>query len=557
MNAAASAVPANSRKFGLTLIVDAMRYDTMASPAARRYMFPNLAALVEQGFVRRVVTNAQSTQFVMPAIFSQTYPLDYGGYNNGILNRPKSYIEALSEAGYRTHLFSSCNQLGIALGYERGFDTIRTTTDYRVILEQRLTRSIQYHLERIRSGEQSKEQALAVIRDDFGNLLNGIARDVDTQDHSIWSPTLRRINHRVGNAARRELELLKAHPEAVLDKLLRIAPGVYHKFLGRPHVSAAALFLGRFGASINWRTRRWISRRRWPPVLMLSHRPSIAREVIRPAIEFLTESAASEQPIHVHMHMMDVHDCRAINRPIHFLGRLRYLPRWAVARLRGWTRRHWIYDTALMSVDRELGRLFAALEKTGLMQRMMIVVTGDHGSDFAQSPRPKRQVGLRTYRVDLEVPLIVFDGGKTRSPGPAQLFDSMSISATLLDALGVRPSQSFKGCSGYSGGRKAVISESCGHGNADVSRRDLYFTVTTETHKLMAILVGSDMQVLKFFDLAEDSEELHDISKDPAHHDAIRRTFAHLERERREILEMRGVPIPLASWSLADEPAFY
>ena len=49
------------------LVVNAMRYDVLADSDARRFLFPNMARLAERGFVRRVVTNAQSTQFVMPA----------------------------------------------------------------------------------------------------------------------------------------------------------------------------------------------------------------------------------------------------------------------------------------------------------------------------------------------------------------------------------------------------------------------------------------------------------------------------------------------------------
>jgi hypothetical protein len=75
---AAAGAPARN---GLFLLIDALRYDVVSNAEAREFMFPNLARIIDRGFVRRVVTNAQSTQFVMPAIFSQTYPLDHGGYD--------------------------------------------------------------------------------------------------------------------------------------------------------------------------------------------------------------------------------------------------------------------------------------------------------------------------------------------------------------------------------------------------------------------------------------------------------------------------------------------
>ena len=44
--------------------------------------------------MRKVITNAQSTQFVLPSIFSLTYPLDYGGYNYGIRDSCR-YVETI------------------------------------------------------------------------------------------------------------------------------------------------------------------------------------------------------------------------------------------------------------------------------------------------------------------------------------------------------------------------------------------------------------------------------------------------------------------------------
>ena len=42
----------------------------------------------------------------------------------------------------------------------------------------------------------------------------------------------------------------------------------------------------------------------------------------------------------------------------------------------------------------------------------------------------------------------------------------------LLEAAGIDGHPSHKGKSAFGAGRVAVISESCGHGNADIARRD-------------------------------------------------------------------------------------
>ena len=37
------------------------------------------------------ITNGHTTKFVMPSLITQTFPLDFDGYNKVIKNRPKSF----------------------------------------------------------------------------------------------------------------------------------------------------------------------------------------------------------------------------------------------------------------------------------------------------------------------------------------------------------------------------------------------------------------------------------------------------------------------------------
>ena len=78
-------------KNGIFFVIDGLRYDVVSELENAREVVPNLAEIASNGSVTRTVANAQATQFVLPALFSLTYPLDYGGYNNGIRHRPRSY----------------------------------------------------------------------------------------------------------------------------------------------------------------------------------------------------------------------------------------------------------------------------------------------------------------------------------------------------------------------------------------------------------------------------------------------------------------------------------
>ncbi len=67
------------------------------------------------------------------------------------------------------------------------------------------------------------------------------------------------------------------------------------------------------------------------------------------------------------------------------------------------------YDGAIRYADRELGRLFRALEDRGLLARSLVVVTSDHGETFFEH-RPAGH-GNSLYVETLHVPLVVVAPG--------------------------------------------------------------------------------------------------------------------------------------------------
>ena len=128
-----------SFKKSIFLIIDAMRYDTLNN----NNLYPTLSGLAENGIFKKITANACSTQFVLPSLFSLTYPLDNGGYNYGIRDRKASYIETIKKKYDRKAiLVSSCNAMGIGTSFDRGFDEILTTFDFKLLIEQKINRTL-------------------------------------------------------------------------------------------------------------------------------------------------------------------------------------------------------------------------------------------------------------------------------------------------------------------------------------------------------------------------------------------------------------------------------
>ena len=79
----------------LFLMVDALRYDVFDDLDEARQIAPTICSIMDKGVLRRLTSNGMVTQVAMPSILTQTFPFDHGGYNWGLNDRPKSFIEIL------------------------------------------------------------------------------------------------------------------------------------------------------------------------------------------------------------------------------------------------------------------------------------------------------------------------------------------------------------------------------------------------------------------------------------------------------------------------------
>jgi len=100
------------------------------------------------------------------------------------------------------------------------------------------------------------------------------------------------------------------------------------------------------------------------------------------------------------------------------------------------TRERNLYDGEIRYLDAELDRLLVELERLGLDDNTYVVVTSDHGEEFAE--HGGRYHSSQVYDEVLRVPLLItgpgLPAGGVRRSGPVALIDLLP---TLLDLLGV------------------------------------------------------------------------------------------------------------------------
>jgi len=527
-----------NKKNVLFLLIDALRFDVFSDMDYARRIAPNLVALAERGFVRRIVNNGHATKFVMPSLFTQTYPLDWDGYNRGIVGRPKSYVELIQAAGYQTQLFLGHDIDGPLGGVDRGFDEVAVFYDIDLPLNSYLRDIAPHEIDQWRSGKTSKNDLIDLLRRDMDPLLHQAEFSLNRPNRAGAHRKLGVTTRKLARAYHSERILLAHDPLAVVRKIEAIPANFYRYYLGRSRVGRG-LVLRRALFGVKARIQLFMRRQFGLPFQFLSPRvPPLAGEIIDYAIERIT---AMPDPWFSYIHFMDLHDCAIWARPSNLLARLLSLPRIKSAERFQGSPRGLLYDGALAYVDHQIGNLLKRLETDGVLENTMILVTGDHGLIWDKNRDPTQQsvFGFRTHYEFVDVPLILT--GQDRQPSNEGLLDSMSVSATLLDAMAIDGHDSFKGLSAFVKGRDFVINENAGRGNADLDSSDLYFTVVTKTHKLMTLLTGSKLTPVRFYDLTSDPKELCNLVDDVDRAQEIAKLTKHLLVERAPLFLRRGL----------------
>ena len=157
----------------ILIVIDSFRFDSFDNFYHPKKILPNLTFLKENGLSSDIIVNGQATKFVLPSLFTQTFPLDYGGYNSGIKNRPKSFVEILKKNGLKTYMLESHYNDGPECCCDRGFDSAESIYDFRLLLQSYLQQVFRYEVNFFIK-EKSKIK-LKIKLQNFKNILSHIA----------------------------------------------------------------------------------------------------------------------------------------------------------------------------------------------------------------------------------------------------------------------------------------------------------------------------------------------------------------------------------------------
>lgn len=105
---------------------------------------------------------------------------------------------------------------------------------------------------------------------------------------------------------------------------------------------------------------------------------------------------------------------------------------------------HTRYINAAHHVDAQIGRLLAALEQRGLMDKTVIMFTGDHGEEFMEKGHWGHGHGNSFPEEQIRVPLVMCIPGQAAGQVVRYRTSHLQIAPTLLGLLGVtEPSRNY------------------------------------------------------------------------------------------------------------------
>lgn len=166
------------------------------------------------------------------------------------------------------------------------------------------------------------------------------------------------------------------------------------------------------------------------------------------------------------------------------------------------------YYLALRYIDKKIKYLFDMLEKKGLLEDTIVVITGDHGFSFDYICNRNSTVNNH-YLENYNVPLYIYDAG-CDTYVDERICSSKDILPTLLERLELKAlDENITGTSLWKEKKDYVILQNVMGGCPDIDHRNVTLAVLTGEE----LLVADASLASKFTDVV--FKEYYDLKKDP------------------------------------------
>ena len=181
------------------------------------------------------------------------------------------------------------------------------------------------------------------------------------------------------------------------------------------------------------------------------------------------------------------------------------------------------YLACVRYVDRQVGKVLAALDELKLADDTVVVVWGDHGWHLGEQQMWGKHSPFE--RANRSVLIVRVPGGKKPGRTTSALAETIDLYPTLIELCQLKFTNTHHSLDGVSlapilNGRKDSVRD------AALSYWRDSISVRTATHRLVARMKNGKATAVELYDLSEDEDTVKDISAD--HADVVKRLKRHL-----------------------------
>lgn len=203
------------------------------------------------------------------------------------------------------------------------------------------------------------------------------------------------------------------------------------------------------------------------------------------------------------------------------------------------------YDDCLAYLDEQLGRLFEELDRRGLMDETLVILTSDHGEELGEHGLYGHGVSL--YRPELRVPLLMV--GPSGVPAGRTLSEPVSlrdVPATVVERLGLTQGSPFPGRTlARAWDPAAFVSPTADDAILStieiVAKRRKKLVIPGRAPAYCGPMASVVIDGQVYIRDAYDREELYDLASDPGETENLAGSAgagSHLERGRAEVTRL-------------------
>jgi len=178
------------------------------------------------------------------------------------------------------------------------------------------------------------------------------------------------------------------------------------------------------------------------------------------------------------------------------------------------------YDRQIAQVDAEFGKLVNGLEASGVLEDSYLILTSDHGEMFERGF--SGHGGRLMYEPVLRIPLLIHAPEQTARADVHIPTSNVDVLPTILSVAGKEIPETMEGqvLPGFGGpedGERPIFSMAAWQNSAFLPLTKAAFAMRKGDYKLIAYLgYGGDDGIYELYDIENDPEELHELSKQEA-----------------------------------------